>query len=216
MSVLKAAAVAATTHQSYEATHNNAFCQNQDKTGFTVRHEQRLVTLGNTVEDCADYCAANAPCNSFQTYANNDADGTGNGLCRLFNTNVVGCNSAVAVGMNVWKITDDEAASADVLAELTNSSKTSRTIDTSDKAQGDAVDPQMYHWNEDPHSVPNTIFNKPTFTSTQAKYDRMGKNDLDTERFSVDPQFAIQYSEPALEPVQNGRGGPGLDPKFYE
>ena len=46
----------------------------------------------------------------------------------------------------------------------------------------------------------------------------MGKNDLDTERFSIDPQFAVQYSEPATEPIQNGRGGPfsGLDPKFYE
>jgi len=55
----------AAAQQSYEATHNNAFCQNQDKTGFTVRHEQRLVTLGNTVQNCADYCAANPPCNLF-------------------------------------------------------------------------------------------------------------------------------------------------------
>jgi len=58
----------------------------------------------------------------------------------------------------------------------------------------------MYHWNEDPHSVPDPIFNKPSFTSTQAKYDRMGKNDLDTERFSVDPQFATQYNAPSTEP----------------
>lgn len=64
----------------------------------------------------------------------------------------------------------------------------------------------MYHWNEDPHSVPDPLFNKPTFTSTQARYDRMGKNDLDTERFSVDPQFAKQYSEPATEP---------LGPRYY-
>jgi len=34
----------------------------------------------------------------------------------------------------------------------------------------------------------------------------MGKNDLDTERFSVDPQFAKQYSEPATEP---------LGPRYY-
>jgi len=45
----------------------------------------------------------------------------------------------------------------------------------------------------------------------------MGKNDLDTERFSVDPQFAVQYSESALEPVQNGpRGGIGIEPRYYE
>lgn len=127
--------------QSYEATHNNAYCQNQDKTGFTVRHEQRLVTLGNTTQDCANYCAANPPCNLFQTYEINEANGTGNGLCRLFNNNVVGCNSSEAVGMNVYKLTDASAASADILAELTNPSKTNRYIDTSDKAQGDAVKP---------------------------------------------------------------------------
>jgi hypothetical protein len=68
--------------------------------------------------------------------------------------------------MNVYKLTDDTVATAAILAELTNPSHTSRTIDTSDKAQGDAVTPQMYHWNEDPHSVPNPIFNKPSFTST--------------------------------------------------
>ena len=55
----------AAAQQSYEETHTNAFCQNQDKTGFTVRHEQRLVTLGNTTQNCADYCAANPPCNLF-------------------------------------------------------------------------------------------------------------------------------------------------------
>jgi len=102
--------------------------------------------------------------------------------------------------MNVYKMTDDASASAETLAELTNNSHTNRYIDTSDKAQGDAVTPLMFHWNEDPHSVPNPIFNKPTFTATQAKYDRMAKNDLDTERFSVDPQFATQYNDPSTEP----------------
>lgn len=68
--------------------------------------------------------------------------------------------------MNVYKLTDDSSASPEVLAELTKQNKTSRTIDTSDKAQGDEVKPQMYHWNEDPHSVPDPIFNKPSFTST--------------------------------------------------
>jgi len=43
--------------------------------------------------------------------------------------------------MNVYKLTNETAASAETLAELTNPSKTSRTIDTSDKAQGDAVRP---------------------------------------------------------------------------
>lgn len=62
----------------------------------------------------------------------------------------------------------------------------------------------MYHWNEDPHSVPDPMFNKPTFTSTQAKYDRMGKNDLDTERFSVQPQFAQQYNIHSTEPTEPG------------
>jgi len=62
----------------------------------------------------------------------------------------------------------------------------------------------MYHWNEDAHSVPDPMFNKPTFTSTQAKYDRMGKNDLDTERFSVQPQFAQQYNIHSTEPVEPG------------
>ena len=68
--------------------------------------------------------------------------------------------------MNVYKMTDDSSATADTLAELTNQASTKRYIDTSDKAQGDAVKPQMYHWNEDPHSVPDPLFNKPTFTST--------------------------------------------------
>ena len=62
----------------------------------------------------------------------------------------------------------------------------------------------MYHWNEDAHSVPDSLFSKPTFTATQAKYDRMSKNDLDTERFSVDPQFARQYNEPSSEPIKAG------------
>ena len=106
--------------------------------------------------------------------------------------------------MNVYRLTDETNASAETLAELTNSAGTSRTIDTSDKAQGDAVRPQMYHWNEDAHSVPDSLFNKPTFTATQAKYDRMSKNDLDTERFSVDPQFARQYNEPSSEPIKAG------------
>lgn len=108
--------------------------------------------------------------------------------------------------MNVYKMTDDSSASAETLAELTNPSTTARTIDTSDKAQGDTVYPQMFHWNEDPHSVPNKMFNKPSFTATQAKYDRMAKNDLDTERFSVDPQFATQYNAPSTEPE---------GPKYY-
>jgi len=43
--------------------------------------------------------------------------------------------------MNVYRLTDESTASAETLAELTNPSKTSRTIDTSDKAQGDAVRP---------------------------------------------------------------------------
>jgi len=133
--------MAPTDNQSYEETHTNAYCQNQDKTGFTVRHEQRLVTLGNTTQDCANYCAANPPCNLFQTYEINEANGTGNGLCRLFDNNVVGCNSSEAVGMNVYKLTDTSSASAETLAELTNPSKTNRYIDTSDKAQGDAVKP---------------------------------------------------------------------------
>ena len=132
---------AAAAQQSYEVTHNNAYCRNQDKTGFTVRHEQRLVTLGNTVQNCADYCAANPPCNLFQTYAINPADGTGNGLCRLFDNSVTGCISTEAVGMNVYKLTDESAASPETLAELTKQGSTNRYIDTSDKAQGDAVRP---------------------------------------------------------------------------
>jgi len=43
--------------------------------------------------------------------------------------------------MNVYRLTDESTASAETLAELTNYSKTSRTIDTSDKAAGDAVRP---------------------------------------------------------------------------
>ena len=87
---------------------------------------------------------------------------------------------------------------------LSNPSTTNRVIDTSDKAQGDAVRPKIYHWNKDPKSVPDPLFNKPTFTATQAKIYRMGKNDLDTERFSIDPQFARQYNEPSTEPVSPG------------
>lgn len=74
--------------------------------------------------------------------------------------------------MNVYKMTADSSASPETLAELGKQAESNRYIDTSDKAQGDPVRPQEYHWNEDPHSVPDALFNKPTFTSTQAKYDR--------------------------------------------
>jgi hypothetical protein len=38
-------------------------------------------------------------------------------------------------------MTDITSATPEVLAELTNSASTNRYIDTSDKAQGDAVNP---------------------------------------------------------------------------
>jgi hypothetical protein len=43
--------------------------------------------------------------------------------------------------MHVYRITEDTAADADTLAELTNNHTTNRYIDTSDKAQGDPVTP---------------------------------------------------------------------------
>lgn len=38
--------------------------------------------------------------------------------------------------------------------------------------------------------VPDTIFKKPTFISTQGKYDIMGKKDSDSEIFSTNQQCA--------------------------
>jgi hypothetical protein len=55
-----------------------------------------------------------------------------------------------------------------------------------------------------------------SFSSTQDKYDRMGKNDLDTERFFVNLQLATKYNELSTPTVQNGEfWAIKIDQKYY-
>merc|ERR1712086_273331 len=69
-----------------------------------------------------------------------------------------------------------------------------------DTELGEPVVPLEYHWNEDPHSVPNPLVKKKNFTSTVARYYREGKMDTDTVDPSINPRYHRSYSEPAVEP----------------
>jgi hypothetical protein len=75
-------------------------------------------------------------------------------------------------------------------------------------SEGDAVKPYMYHWNEDPHSVPDPLNKRgQTFTSTQARYYRDGKPDTDTEVKEINVRYHSAYNDPSTEPN---------NPTFYD
>mgnify|MGYP006208835829 CR=1 FL=1 len=59
----------------------------------------------------------------------------------------------------------------------------------------------MYHWNEDPHSVPDPIYRRGnTFTSTIARYYRDDKLDTDTEVKAINLRYHRAYNENSPEP----------------
>jgi hypothetical protein len=62
------------------------------------------------------------------------------------------------------------------------------------------VRPLAYHFNEDPHSVPNPIAGKPYLTTTQAKYLKKETWDTDTEVKDMHPDFHVQFNRRAKEP----------------
>ena len=59
---------------------------------------------------------------------------------------------------------------------------------------------QSFHFNEDPHSVPNPLAGKPYMTSTQAKYLSKETWDTDTEVTDIHPRFHTQFNRKAKEP----------------
>lgn len=69
-----------------------------------------------------------------------------------------------------------------------------------DPEAGAPVRPLSYHINEDPHSVPDPLTRKASFTSTVARYYKQGKMDTDTEDKSINPRYHRQYNEPSKEP----------------
>jgi len=74
-------------------------------------------------------------------------------------------------------------------------------IITSDSAVGPVVTPQIYHWNEDPHSVPDILSRRGGgFTSTIARYFKDGKLDTDTEVKEINPRHHRAYNELSTEP----------------
>ena len=58
-----------------------------------------------------------------------------------------------------------------------------------------------FHFNEDPHSVPNPIAGKPYLTATQAKYLKKETWDTDTEVKDIHPNYHGQHNWRATEPV---------------
>jgi hypothetical protein len=58
----------------------------------------------------------------------------------------------------------------------------------------------MYHWNEDPHSVPDPLIRKNSFTSTVARYYKDGKMDDDTEVKGINPRYHTAYNKNSPEP----------------
>lgn len=59
---------------------------------------------------------------------------------------------------------------------------------------------QDFHFNEDPHSVPNPLAGKPYMTATQAKYYKGETWDTDTEVKDMHPDFHVQFNRRAGEP----------------
>ena len=65
---------------------------------------------------------------------------------------------------------------------------------------GSPVYPLEYHFNEDPHSVPDPIAGKKYLTATQAKYLKKETWDTDTEVTDIHPRFHSQFNWRASEP----------------
>merc|ERR1719454_2736363 len=66
--------------------------------------------------------------------------------------------------------------------------------------EGHPIYPLEFHFNEDPHSVPDPIAGKKYMTATQAKYLRKETWDTDTENASINPDFHGQFNWRAKEP----------------
>ena len=81
-----------------------------------------------------------------------------------------------------------------VIALLISSTAAIRTPD------GSPVYVQDFHFNEDPHSVPNPLAGKPYMTTTQAKYYKGETWDTDTEVKDMHPDFHVQFNRRAREP----------------
>lgn len=74
------------------------------------------------------------------------------------------------------------------------------TSAASETPEGHPVYPAEFHFNEDPHSLPNPIAGKKYMTTTQAKYIKKDTSDLDTEDTSIHPGFHGQFNAKATEP----------------
>lgn len=67
------------------------------------------------------------------------------------------------------------------------------------------VYPYSFHENEDYHSVPSPIFQKPMYTrealtSTKSKYLKNGTTDLSSETYGVMDKFFVPYNKDSVEP----------------
>jgi len=62
------------------------------------------------------------------------------------------------------------------------------------------VYPLEYHFNEDPHSVPDPIAGKKYMTATQAKYVRKDTWDTDTEDKTINPAFYTDFNKGIQQP----------------
>lgn len=65
---------------------------------------------------------------------------------------------------------------------------------------GSPVYPLEYHFNEDPHSVPDPIAGKKYMTATQAKYINKETWDTDTEVKTINPQFYTDFNKGIPQP----------------
>ena len=81
-----------------------------------------------------------------------------------------------------------------VVALISTSSATK--ISTPD---GHPVYPLEYHFNEDPHSVPDPLSGKRYMTATQAKYARNDDTDLSFENYSIHDDWHRQFNQAARE-----------------
>merc|ERR1719453_1671222 len=77
---------------------------------------------------------------------------------------------------------------------------TSSAIKTPD---GSPVYPLEFHFNEDPHSVPDPIAGKKYMTTTQAKYYSKDTWDTKTEDSSLNPLYHGEFNGRAGEPKAN-------------
>lgn len=80
------------------------------------------------------------------------------------------------------------------------SSTAALNIPGQDHEELPVVHPLAFHYNEDPHSVPDPMSGEKRLTATQAKYLRKETWDTDTEDTSIDPNFHGQFNWRASEP----------------